>query len=301
MLFLARFILKGQSQAALVAATMAILGMLVPPAAWLSAAAIVLVTLVNGPQRGLITTGLALLGTAVFSYLIFSAPQIAVIFVLLAWLPAWLVAMLLRQTVSLAFSLQVLGAMTLLAVAMIYALYPNFGELWREPLDLMVTQLVQQSEEFSLQELKQTEEWLIEFLPGLFASSLMFGTMLSLFIGRWWQAVFYNPGGFAEEFQSLNLGKTSAVIALALMLMAAVIDNVFTFALATVVFVLYLIQGLSLLHAVVKRRQVSASWLFVFYMVMFFIPHLVLLMVFAGITDPWLDIRQRTAKVTKPD
>lgn len=301
MLFLARFILKGQSQAALVAATMAILGMLVPPAAWLSAAAIVLVTLVNGPQRGLITTGLALLGTAVFSYLIFSAPQIAVIFVLLAWLPAWLVAMLLRQTVSLAFSLQVLGAMTLLAVVMIYALYPNFGELWREPLDIMVTQLVQQSEEFSLQELKQTEEWLIEFLPGLFASSLMFGTMLSLFIGRWWQAVFYNPGGFAEEFQSLNLGKTSAVIALALMLMAAVIDNVFTFALATVVFVLYLIQGLSLLHAVVKKRQVSASWLFVFYMVMFFIPHLVLLMVFAGITDPWLDIRQRTAKVTKPD
>ena len=301
MLFLARFILKGQSQAALVAATMAILGMLVPPAAWLSAAAIVLVTLVNGPRRGLITTGLALLGTAVFSYLIFSAPQIAVIFVLLAWLPAWLVAMLLRQTVSLAFSLQVLGAMTLLAVVMIYALYPNFGELWREPLDIMVTQLVQQSEEFSLQELKQTEEWLIEFLPGLFASSLMFGTMLSLFIGRWWQAVFYNPGGFAEEFQSLNLGKTSAVIALALMLMAAVIDNVFTFALATVVFVLYLIQGLSLLHAVVKKRQVSASWLFVFYMVMFFIPHLVLLMVFAGITDPWLDIRQRTAKVTKPE
>ena len=301
MLFLARFILKGQSQAALVAATMAILGMLVPPAAWLSAAAIVLVTLVNGPQRGLITTGLALLGTAVFSYLIFSAPQIAVIFVLLAWLPAWLVAMLLRQTVSLAFSLQVLGAMTLLAVVMIYALYPNFGELWREPLDIMVTQLAQQSEEFSLQELKQTEEWLIEFLPGLFASSLMFGTMLSLFIGRWWQAVFYNPGGFAEEFQSLNLGKTSAVIALALMLMAAVIDNVFTFALATVVFVLYSIQGLSLLHAVVKKRQVSASWLFVFYMVMFFIPHLVLLMVFAGITDPWLNIMQRTAKVTKPD
>ena len=301
MLFLARFILKGQSQAALVAATMAILGMLVPPAAWLSAAAIVLVTLVNGPQRGLITTGLALLGTAVFSYLIFSAPQIAVIFVLLAWLPAWLAAMLLRQTVSLAFSLQVLGAMTLLAVVMIYALAPNFGELWREPLDLMVMQLAQQSEEFSLQELKQTEEWLIKFLPGLFASSLMFGTMLSLFIGRWWQAVFYNPGGFAEEFQSLNLGKTSAVIALALMLMAVVIDNVFTFALATVVFVLYLIQGLSLLHAVIKKRQMSASWLFVFYMVMFFIPHLVLLMVFAGITDPWLDIRQRTAKVTKPD
>jgi len=41
-LFLASFILKGQSQAALVAAAMAILGLLVPPAAWISAATIVL-------------------------------------------------------------------------------------------------------------------------------------------------------------------------------------------------------------------------------------------------------------------
>jgi len=299
-LFLASFILKGQSQAALVAAAMAILGLLVPPAAWISAATIVLVTLVNGPQRGLITTGLALLATAMFSYLIFSAPQVAVIFVLLVWLPAWLVAMILRQTVSLAFSLQILTAMSLLAIVLIYALAPNFGEFWREPLDHMVVQLAEQSNEFSLQELRQTEDWVIEFLPGLFASSLMFGTMLSLFIGRWWQAVFYNPGGFAEEFQSLNLGKISALIALAIMLMAMVIDNVFAFALVTVVFVLYLIQGLSLLHAVVKVRQVSASWLFAFYLVMFFIPHLVLLLVFAGITDPWLNIRQRLVKQDKP-
>lgn len=296
MLFLASFILKGQSQAALVAATMAILGLLVPPAAWISAAAIVLVTLVNGPQRGLVTTGMALLGTAVFSYLIFSAPQVAIIFVLLAWLPAWLVAMILRQTVSLAFSLQILTAMSLLAVVLIYALYPNFGEFWREPLDQMVTQLAQQSEELSLQELKQTEDWVIEFLPGLFASSLMFGTMLSLFLGRWWQAVFYNPGGFAEEFQSLNLGKVSALIAIAIMFLAIAIDNVFAFSLVTVVFVLYLVQGLSLFHAVIKVRQLSASWLFVFYIIMFFVPHLVLLLVFAGITDPWLDIRRRLRK-----
>ncbi len=296
MLFLARFVLKGLSQAALVASTMAILGLLVPPAAWISAAVIVLVTLVNGPQRGLITTGLALLGTAMFAYLIFSAPQVAVIFVLLAWLPAWLVAVILRQTVSLAFSLQILTAISLLAVVLIYALYPNFGEFWREPLDQMVSQLAQQSNEFSLQELKQTEDWVIEFLPGLFASSVMFGTMISLFIGRWWQAVFYNPGGFAEEFQSLNLGKASALVALAIILMAIAIDNVFAFALVTVVFVLYLIQGLSILHAVVKVRQVSTSWLFVFYLVMFFIPQLVLLLVFSGMADSWLDIRQRITK-----
>jgi uncharacterized protein YybS (DUF2232 family) len=292
-LFLARFILKGQSQAALVTASMAILGLLVPPAAWISAASIVLVTLVHGPQRGMITIALSLLGAALFAYLIFAIPQLAVIFVLLAWLPAWMIATILRQTVSMAYSLQILTVISLFAVVVIYTLFPDFGEYWRVSLDHMVTQLAQQSDEFSLTELQQTEDLIINYLPGLFVSSIMFGTMISLFLDRWWQAVFYNQGGFAKEFQSLNLGKISALIALAITFIAVIVNNVFAFSLVTVVFVLYLIQGMSLLHAVFKLRQVNTAWLFVVYVVMFFIPHLVLLLVIAGMIDPWLDIRQR--------
>ncbi len=296
MLFLARFILKGQSQAALVAATMAILGLILPPAAWISAAVIVLVTLVYGPQRGLITTALSLLGAALFAYLIFATPQLAVVFVLLAWLPAWLLATILRQSVSLAYSLQILTVVCLLAVVLIYMLYPNFGELWREPIDQLVTQLVAQSDEFSLAQLKQTEDWIIEFLPGMFVCSIMFGSMLSLFLGRWWQAVFYNPGGFAKEFQSLNLGKISALCAIAIMLMAMLTNSVFAIALVTIVFVLYGMQALSLLHAVIRIRQLKTTWLFVVYLSIFFIPHLLLLLILASIADPWLDIRQRISK-----
>ncbi len=293
MLFLASFILRGQSQAALVAAAMAILGLVVPPAAWISAAAIVLVTLVRGPQSGLITTALALLGAALFAFLIFSAPQLAIIFVLLAWLPAWLAAVILRQTVSLAYSLQVLAGIAILAVVVIYALFPDFGEFWREPLDHMVAQLAQQSEDFTLAELKQSEDWVIGFLPGLVASSLLFGTMLSLFLGRWWQAALYNPGGFAKEFQSLNLGKASALSAIAIMLMVATVGSMITIALVSVVFVLYGMQALSILHAVIRIRQLSGTWLFVFYFVMFFIPHIVLLLILVSLADPWLDVRQR--------
>lgn len=293
MLFLARFILKGQSQAALATASLAILGLLITPAVWLSSAAVALVTLVHGPQRGLVVIGLSLLGAALFAYLIFAVPQVAVIFVLLAWLPVWMIAVILRQTVSMVYSLQILTLISLLVVVLIYALFPDFGEYWREPLDHMVSQLAQQSDDFSLADLQRTENLIIDFLPGLFASSIMFGTMLSLFLARWWQAVIYNPGGFAKEFQSLNLGKVSALIALAITLLAVMLNNVFAFALLTVVFVLYLIQGMSLLHASIKIRQLHAAWLFAVYMAMFFIPHLVLLLVIAGMIDPWLDIRQR--------
>lgn len=297
MLFLASFILKGQSQAALVAAAMAILGLVFPPAAWISAAVIVLVTLVNGPKNGLITTAFSVVGAALFAYLIFSVPQVAAVFVLVVWLPAWLVASVLRQTVSLAYSLQALTAMSMLAVLMVYTVVPDFGELWREPLDQMIQELVKQSDEFSLAELKQIEDWVIDFLPGLFASSIMFGTMLSLLLGRWWQAVFYNPGGFAKEFQSLDLGKVSALVAIALMLLAIAVDNIIVTALLTVVLVLYSMQALSLLHAVINLRQMNTAWLVLGYLVMFFIPQLLLLLIMAGVVDPWLRIRQRMGQV----
>ena len=293
MLFLARFILKGQSQAALVAASMAILGLMVPPAAWISSAVIVLMTLVHGPKSGLITTAFSSLGVAIFSTLIFATPQVAVIFVLLAWLPVWLIAMILRQTVSMAYSLQVLAAISLLAIVLIYILFPNFGELWREPLDQMIMELVRQSDEFSLAELKQTEDWLIEFLPGLFVSSIMFGSMIGLFLGRWWQAVFYNPGGFAKEFQSLNLGKIAALVAITIILIAMLANSVFAIALATVVLVLYGMQALSILHATINIRQLNTTWLLVIYLIMLFIPQLLLLLILASFADPWLNIRQR--------
>lgn len=297
MLFLARFILKGQSQAALVAATLATLGLILPPAAWLSAAAIVLVTLVHGAQRGLVTTALSLVGAALFAYLIFSRPHIAIMFVLIVWLPAWLLAVALRQTVSLAFSLQLLTAISLVAVATLYALFPDFGELWRESLDVMVNQLAEQSTEFDLTEFKQAEDWVIDFLPGLFASSIMFATMISLFVGRWWQAASYNEGGFAKEFQSLNLGRVSALCAIALVFFAMLFDSIVAVSLVTIVLVLYSVQALSILHAAIRIRKVNGVWLFFTYVVMFFIPHVFLLLIMTSFVDPWLNVRQRLSEM----
>ncbi len=293
MLFLASYVLKGQSQAALVAVTMAILGLVLPPAAWVSGAAVVLITLVVSSKSGLVTALLAVVGAGVFT-LLFPTQQVFVVIALLIW--SWITALVLRQTVSLSYSLQVLTVVTLLAVTMIFAVMPNMAEHLREPLDIIVEELAQQSDELSYEELKQAEDWAIKFAPGLFVISIFFGTILSLFLGRWWQAVFYNPGGFGEEFRSLNLGKISAMSAVALIFLALAMGSVFAFALVTVVFVLYSIQALSLLHAVVKIRQINAVWLFVVYLIMLFVPQVLLLLILAGFADPWIGLRQRISK-----
>lgn len=294
MVFLARFILKGPNQAALVAATMAMLGVLLAPALWISAAAIALITLVKGYRQGMRVMVFTTIGSALFAWLIFSSPAVIVYFVLMAWLPVWLAATVLKQTSSLAASLQVITVLSLLAVIVLYVAFPGFGELWREPLDLLVQQLAEQYEgQISLAELQQAEELAIKLIPGLIASSILFGTMISLFLARWWQAVVLNPGGFGKEFQALNLGKISAVIAAGIVAASVVIGTEPIYAMLLLVLALYLTQGMSVVHAVFARRQLNTVWLFMLYVAMIFVPHIVAALLVVGITDAWIDFRRR--------
>ena len=53
-------------------------------------------------------------------------------------------------------------------------------------------------------------EGLSRWMTGAFAASLYVQFLLALLLGRWWQAVLYNPGGFGAEFRGLRLSPCSA-------------------------------------------------------------------------------------------
>jgi hypothetical protein len=294
MISLARFILKGYSQAALVAASMAMLGLLLPPVAWLSGAAVALVTLVNGYRNGLLVTAIAGIGTAVLSGLILSIPELAIYYVLLVWLPVVMVAVVLRQTVSLVLCLQLIAGVSLLGIMVLYVFFPDFGEIWRSSLNMMADDLIANSNgTLDTEQLQLIIDQVVSLLPGFFASSFMIGTMLSLYLARWWQAVIYNPGGFGKEFRAINLGKATAFIALAIAITASLIKADIFNAMLLVVFALYLNQGVAVLHAVFAGKQLNAVWLFMIYLLMFFVPHIVVLLALAGLADTWIDFRRR--------
>lgn len=278
----------------MIAASMAILGMLLLPAAWLSAAAIALVVLVNGAQAGTRVMAYALLGSCAFAWLIFGAPQLAFYFVLMAWLPVWLPAVVLRQTVSLANSLLVITALALVAVLSMYFFFPGLSEMFRPALDELVQRLATQYQgQISLQQLETAKELILRLIPGLFASSMLLGAMISLLLARWWQAVLYNPGGFAKEFQNLRLGKSSAAIAILITLAAFALQSDTGNAMLMVLFTLYLTQGSSILHAVVNGRKLNDFWLFVVYGLVFMIPHMVALLAIVGMADAFVDFRHK--------
>jgi hypothetical protein len=294
MISLARFILKGYSQAALVAASMAMLGLLLPPVAWMSGAAVGLVTLVNGHRNGLLVTAIAGIGTAVFSGLILSIPELAIYYVLLVWLPVVMVAVVLRQTVSLVLCLQLIAGVSLFGIIVLYVFFPDFGEIWRSSLNMMADDLIANSNgTLDNEQLQLIIDQVVSLLPGFFASSFMIGTMISLYLARWWQAVIYNPGGFGKEFRAINLGKATAFIALAIAITASLIRADIFNAMVLVVFALYLNQGIAVLHAVFAGKQFHAVWLFMIYLLMFFVPHIVVLLALAGLADTWIDFRRR--------
>ena len=294
MISLARFILKGYSQAALVAVSMAMLGLLMPPLSWMSGATVALVALVNGHRSALLVTAIAGIGTAVFAGLVMALPEVAVYYVLLVWLPLVMISVVLRQTVSLVLCLQIVAGVSMLGIVVLYLFFPDFGEIWRTSLMQMADELLAQSDgSLDEQQLQQVIDQIVHLLPGFFASSFMIGTLLSLYLARWWQAALYNPGGFGKEFRAINLGKAVAFIALAIAIAASLISADIFNAMLLVVFALYLNQGIAVLHAVFVGKQLNAVWLFLFYLLMFFVPHIVVLLALAGLADTWIDFRRR--------
>ena len=293
MVFLARLILKGPSQAALVAATLAIVGIVFMPATWLSAAAIALVALVKDQRQTLLVLAITALGSMLFASLIFASPSMTVYFMLMAWLPAWIAASVLRA-VSLAASLHLIAGLSLIAIIVIYTFFPEMGEIWREPLDLLVQELANQSQgQLSLEVLQEIKELTIKMIPGFLASSVLLGTMISLFLARWWQAVILNPGGFAKEFQALNLGKAAAVIAIAIVVAAQLMSSELWYAMLLIVLVLYLTQATAILHSVFNGKQLKKFWLYPIYLAMIFVPEAAAVLILIGIADAWIDFRGR--------
>jgi hypothetical protein len=123
---------------------------------------------------------------------------------------------------------------------------------------------------------------------------MAFVSSLAVLIARWWQAILYNPGGFQADFHRLRMGRIATGVAsvaflAGLLTQYPVLDN-----LAVVFLVMFIFQGLAVVHSVMARRQASNVWLAGFYAlcVVAFWPMLALV-AGGGFMDNWFDLRAR--------
>ena len=83
------------------------------------------------------------------------------------------------------------------------------------------------------------------------------------------------------------------MIATGIVVATLLVDSEPVYAMLLVVLALYLTQGMSIVHAIFAGRQLNSVWLYLLYIAMFFVPHIVVLLVMVGIMDAWIDFRRR--------
>ena len=122
--------------------------------------------------------------------------------------------------------------------------------------------------------------------------SVMFGT-LALVLGRWWQALLYNPGGFQQEIHNLRMPLPLAAIGMLLWIYCLVSEH-YVFWGAVAAFPM-LVAGIGLIHWQVAQRGWGRGPLIALY-VMLVIAALPLAGFLCGLAliDSWIDIRART-------
>lgn len=293
---LAAFTMRGRASAVLVMAVAAVLFWLFPPFMVVSAAALALVTLRRGAAESLLLLVLAGSAATGLAALVLGTPWPMLDVLLAGWLPLWLLALMLRATVSLARTLQVAAALGLVGVLLCYLVLGDPAAWWNsllEPLRQEAARLgptLPAAERDTLDRmLALLGEW-APFLPGHLASMILLNGLLALFLGRGWQAALFNPGGFRTEFHALRLGRPLAGLTLVLLAGALLSGWVPLTNLALPLSVLYTVQGIALVHALAFARSLSPAWLLLFYLLLPLLSQLVLAL---GLADAWIDLRAR--------
>ncbi len=282
---MAEFIMRGRVQATLVVVGCAALPLLF----WLSAAAGCLVLLRRGLSDALSVLAWAVLPALVWWY--FGEPR-----TLMVLLGSWGLAAVLRASES-----WVRVLLISVAAGLLYAVI--LGAVFREPIEAMAGELQKllphvfgdAYQQMSVEERARLGALITPVLNGLIAALLQIVSVVCLILGRYWQALLYNPGGFGREFRSLRLPRAPMLVLLGCMLVGPNFGPQLAM-LTPLCSVPLMFAGLALVHGLVAAKHLTRFWLVGLYVTLLLFMQLIypLLVVFA-IVDSLIDFRGRLA------
>ena len=277
-------------QAMLVASSLALLSLMMPPVSVVSSATVALVTLRRGAYEGLYVLGCSSLAAALLGFLALGNFQFALLYVMVLWLPVWLISIILREGQHLSLAVEIAILIGIVCVVGFYLYAPDPVALWKAVLSQMIPADV------PVADIQRTIDILVHYMTGVIAAGSVFGLLFGLFLGRWWQANLYNPGGFRQEFLSLST-KPRISIGAIVVLIIAVTSPVGTSEIAwnvcILLFVLFTVIGVAVLHYAFSMMKLGRYMVPMFYITLFLIPHAMLIVGLVGLSDPWLNLRKK--------
>jgi hypothetical protein len=295
---LARFVMSGRLPAIALAAASLLLSLPVPPLssplAYVSGGIVALASLSQSLLESLgVLVGAAVL-TALVASLIYTTALPVVGAAVILWVPVLCGARILKASNDLPVTLL---ALTLLAVMLVVVFHLSLGDTvawWENHLSpVLKPVLEQQGMDSSV--VAQIAPW----MTGLLATALLVGIVLSLLLGRWWQALVFSRGSFGEEFRRLQFGRVMAGVTLLIWAATTIPDPPWRSGFRDIGIVLvvpFVLAGLAVLHGLVHSLRLHKGWLVVVYvMIIVASPAVELLLALLGLADSWLNIRQRVS------
>ena len=192
--FLATYIMRGRVQAMIVASSLALVSLMMPPVSVLSSATVALVTLRLGAFEGLIILGCSTLAASILGFFATGNFQFAFLYVLVLWLPVWLISIILREGRHLSLAVEIATLLGVLGVIVFYLFSSEPAGMWSAVLAQMIPA------DAPVAEIQDKIEILVHYMTGIVAAGSVLGLLFGLFLGRWWQANLFNPGGFKQEY-----------------------------------------------------------------------------------------------------
>ena len=300
---LAAYIVSGRWQSILIVVICGVMTILLPPFGgmlnYLAAAVVALVTLHVGVLAGLQVMAIAAAITLLIYQLLGIQAVVVLVLVLMLWMPCWMTAAVLQQTNRLGQAMKVATLFGVSLLLLVFAVYGNPAAWWVEQLQQVETTLAEAGIAFpALADIELLTE-VSALMTGVVFASLVIGVLASLLLARWWQSVLVHPGAFRDEFYELRLSQVNGLITLGIMLVARFTGgdvSEFAAQLAMIMLVPYLLVGLAVIHALLKRKGLGGGWLVAVYVLLAIIPQATLLLAAGGLLDTWIDFRRRLAR-----
>lgn len=261
----------------------------------LGAGMVALAGLRQGPQEGLLVALIAAAGLAVIAAALGAPPGLLAASALAIWLPVLFAAWVLRRTGSQARAIQSAGAFGAGAVLAFFFGTDNPAEIGREFVDETLAPMAERLGDGESPDPELLEAW-ATMMPGMLGAALSLAVLAGLLLGRWWQAVLYNPGGFRAEFHELRHGLVPMLVMGAILVLASLTGQAWALALALIAMLLLLVQGLAVVHALVHRKSMGGLWLLPVYGLLVLLPlPAIASLAGIGIVDNVTDLRERFA------
>jgi hypothetical protein len=216
--------------------------------------------------------------------------QFVLLYGIVLWVPVWLISIILREGRYLSLAVEIAVLMGVMGVVGLYLYNADLATMWKNILSQMVPPNA------PVQDIKHTLDMLSHYMTGIVAAASVFGLLFGLFLGRWWQALLYNPGGFKQEFLSLNTHPRLAIGSIVVVVIASLSSGVISevsWNIAILLLVLYIFIGTAVLHALFASMKMGRFIVPMFYVTLFLIPHAMLPVALVGLSDAWMNLRNK--------